>query len=123
MAGALAWVLLAVARAGIRLLDVPTTRAILRRVTPSSSLGTVRLAQIVISAARALPGATTCLPRALVLEALLCADGRAAELRIGLAPRAGAPKPEVHAWVELSGQAVAEDVSRYTTAPLFGARG
>jgi len=122
-AGFLCLVLLAAARLGVGRGGIPATRRILAQVTPSTTVNAKRLAQIVASASRALPGATTCLPRALVLEALLRAAGRAAELRIGLAPREGKPRPEAHAWVDLGGAAVAEDVSRYTPLPLFGARG
>jgi hypothetical protein len=116
-------VLLGLARLGVACAGLPRTRCLAARLSPRRSLEPERLAELVRVASRALPGVTRCLPRAIVLEALLLEAGHAAELRIGLAPLAGRERPDAHAWVELAGVAVAEDPSRYTALPLFGARG
>ena len=83
----------------------------------------LQVAQLVRVASQVLPGATPCLSRAIVLEALLVSAGHAAELRIGVTPLSGRARPNAHAWVELGGIALAEDPSRYTALPLFGTRG
>ncbi len=114
--------MLALARLGLRILGVPRTRRLVRRLAPGSLLPPVRVAELVRMACEALPGATLCLPRALVLEALLAEADHPAELRIGLAPDDGFGRRAAHAWVELRGVAVAEDPSRYTALPVFGAR-
>jgi hypothetical protein len=114
--------LLAVARLGIRSGSVPSIRRAVQRLAPKSAIVPERLAELINVAAQRLPGFTPCLPRAIVLEALLRSSGRAAELRVGVATlRAGLP-PEAHAWVELDGVAVAETVTGYTVLPLFGTR-
>ena len=87
----------------------------------ASRLSPARLAAIVRMASRLVPGRTTCLPRAIVLEALLARSGHAAELRIGVTPLGERAKPASHAWVELEGHALGEDTSRYTALPVFGA--
>ena len=115
--------LLATARLGLRYATVPATRRGLARVARSTGVPPRRLSEIVSAAAQVLPGASPCLPRALVLESLLTAAGAPAELRIGLSARNGNEPPQAHAWVDLAGTAVAEDVSRFTPLPIFGARG
>ena len=122
-AGIVSFGLLTVARLGVWFGGIPGTRQSLLRLAPRTDVDPARLAQIMASVSGVLPGPTSCLPRALVLEALLVASGRAAELRIGLAPRCGEPKPAAHAWVDLEGVPVAEDVSQYTPVPVFGTRG
>jgi hypothetical protein len=92
-------------------------------LSPRRNLEPQRLADLVRAASQVLPGVTRCVPRAVVLEALLREAGHPAELRIGVTPLGGRRRPEAHAWVELSGVAVAEDASPYTALPLFGARG
>lgn len=115
--------LLALARLGVRRASVSGTRRLAARLSPRSSLRPARLAELVRVASQVLPGRTACLPRAIVLEALLVGAGQAAELRVGIAPLMGRARPDAHAWVELGGLAVAEDASRYTALPLFGTRG
>jgi hypothetical protein len=116
-------VLLAAARLGLRYATVPATRRGLARVARSSGVPPLRLSEIVSAASQVLPGPSACLPRALVLESMLTAAGAPAELRIGLSARNGKAAPSAHAWVDLAGTAVAEDVSRFTPLPIFGARG
>jgi hypothetical protein len=115
--------LLTAARLGLRYATVPATRRCLARVARSSGVAPRRLSEIVSAASQVLPGASGCLPRALVLESLLTAAGAPAELRIGLSARNGNGPPSAHAWVDLAGTAIAEDVSRFTPVPIFGARG
>lgn len=57
-----------------------------------------------------------CLVTSLVLYRLLCADGYAADLVIGLPP--GATGHEAHAWVELDGRDVGPPPGRSGHAPL-----
>jgi hypothetical protein len=115
--------LLAVARLGIRSASVPSVRQTILRMAPKSAITPERLAELINVAAQRLPGFTPCLPRAIVLEALLRSSGRVAELRVGVATlKAGLP-PEAHAWVEVDGVPVAETVTGYTVLPLFGTRG
>jgi hypothetical protein len=51
-----------------------------------------------------------CLERALVLQALLRATGRAAELRIGVCREEREAGIRAHAWLEQGGRAFAEPV-------------
>jgi hypothetical protein len=60
----------------------------------------------VLAAARRVPG-TRCLPRALVLQALLREAGLAPDLRIGVTRDAGGGLT-AHAWVECEGRPVLE---------------
>ena len=113
--------MLAFVRLGLRVLGVPRTRRLVRRVSPGSPLEPVRVAELVRMACEALPGATLCLPRAIVLEALLVEADHPAELRIGIASGNETGRRAAHAWVEVRGVAVAEDPSRYTAVPVFGA--
>jgi hypothetical protein len=119
-----AWASLAlvVARLGARCSSVPVTRRALARLAPGSALPPARIAEVTAGVVQLLPGRTRCLPRAMALEALLQGAGHPAELRIGVAPRLGRPRLDAHAWVDLGGVAVAEDVSRYASLPLFGVR-
>jgi hypothetical protein len=116
-------VLLALARAGLRVASIPRTRSLVSRLSRRGTVEPRRLVDLVRMACAALPGSTLCLPRAIVLEGLLRGADHPAELRIGVAPRHGQAGPRAHAWVELGGVAVAEDPSRYTALPIFGARG
>ncbi len=115
--------LLGLARLGLSLLGVPRTRRLTGWLSPASALPAERLAELVGMAARALPGPTVCLARAIVLEALLARAGQPAELRVGVTRRGGHERPLAHAWVELAGRSVGEDPSDYTALPLFGTRG
>jgi hypothetical protein len=115
--------LLAVVRIAVAWARVPRVRRLAAWLAPRSAAEPLRLAELVASAGRMLPGDTRCLARAIGLEALLLKAGHAAELRIGLSARQGRDRPDAHAWVELGGRAVGEDASAYTPLPLFGARG
>lgn len=115
--------LLALARILLRLSSVPTTRRTLARLAPAVVPSATRLGELTTVAAQQLPGVTTCLPRAIVLEALLRASGRPAELKIGVAALPAAGRPDTHAWVELDGVSLDETASAYTALPLFGTRG
>lgn len=114
--------MLALARLGLSALGVPRTRRLVRHLSPGSHLEPARVAERVRMACEALPGSTLCLPRAIVLEALLAEAHHPAELRIGIASGSEPGTRAAHAWVELRGVAVAEDPSRYTALPVFGAR-
>lgn len=113
---------LALARFGVGLAGVARTRRVVGRRTFRRPVEPERGAELVRMASAALPGATLCLPRAIALEALLIEADHPAELRIGVAPDPNSGRLSAHAWVELRGVAVAEDVSRYTALPVFGAR-
>jgi hypothetical protein len=113
--------LLALARTLLRTAGVSRARRAVARLSVRPRLEPSRLAEIVRMASAVLPGVTSCLPRALVLEGLLRAADHPAELRIGVAPRNGRPSLPAHAWVEVGGVAVAEDPSAYTALPVFGA--
>ncbi|MBK5256271.1 MAG: lasso peptide biosynthesis B2 protein [Vicinamibacteria bacterium] len=115
--------MLLMVRLGLSLVDVSRLRRVAGHLAPRCDLTPQRLADLVRMSSQALPGLTLCVPRAVVLEALLIRAGHAAVLRIGLTPLAGRERPEAHAWVEIEGVAVAEDPSRYTTLPLFGTSG
>jgi len=115
--------LLVVARVGARVVGVPRTRRMVGSLSIRPSVEPARLADLVRMACVALPGETSCLPRAMVLEGLLRAANHPAELRIGVAPRKGQERLPAHAWVEVDGVAVAEDPSAYTPLPVFGTSG
>lgn len=115
--------LLALTRLLVGRASVPRMRRAAARLAPRSPAPPERLAQLVDAAAGALPGTTSCLARAIALEALLVRAGHAAELRIGVAPRQGRGRLEAHAWVELEGVALDPAASRYAALPLFGVRG
>ena len=63
-----------------------------------------RVGQLVTAAAYRIPG-TTCLPRALVTQVLLCRHGHGAELHIGV-NRDSQGRIQAHAWVETEGRVV-----------------
>ena len=113
--------LLVLARTGLKLAGVSRTRRAVASLSVRRGIEPARQAELVRFAAAVLPGVTSCLPRALVLEALLRAADHPAELRIGVAPRGGRAVLPAHAWVEVSGVAVAEDPAAYTALPVFGA--
>jgi len=77
-----------------------------RRRAARAPLSQERLAQLVATASRHHLVSSHCLQRALVLEALLGEHGQPAELRIGVRRSKGSL--EAHAWVEISGQPLAE---------------
>lgn len=85
---------------------------------PETSLSPQRLAQLVDAVARRHVRRMRCLPRSLVLQALLYHHGWRAELRIGV--RRQAASLQAHAWLEIEGEPIAEP--RETTslfAPLL----
>jgi hypothetical protein len=63
-----------------------------------------RIGYLVAAAANRIPG-TTCLPRALATQVLLCRNGHRAELHIGI-NRTGSERLQAHAWVETGGSVV-----------------
>ncbi|MBK8482337.1 MAG: lasso peptide biosynthesis B2 protein [Proteobacteria bacterium] len=97
-----------------------------RRAGPlaSASVGGDRVAAIVRAvdrAARALPGASSCLARALVAQRLLRRAGVAAELRIGVARDGSRAGLAAHAWVVDGERVLVGDQAqpeRYEPLPL-----
>jgi len=77
-----------------------------RRRAAKIPLSPERLAQLVATASHHHFIPIRCLQRALVLEFLLAEHGQPAELRIGVRKWKGSL--EAHAWVEISGQPLAE---------------
>ena len=73
------------------------------RVDPPVDPG--RIAWAVATAARRLPGRTTCLPAAMACQVLLARHGHRPSLRIGVA-RTGDRGLHAHAWVECDGTVV-----------------
>jgi hypothetical protein len=114
--------LLLFARLALAGASVAWTRGAAGWLARRSAMPSARVAALVAAAARALPGATGCLPRAIALEALLRRGGHAAELRVGVAPRRGRGRLAAHAWVEVDGVAVGGDPSPYVALPVFGTR-
>jgi len=72
-----------------------------------------RLGQLITAAANRIPG-TSCLPRALATQIVLCRHGHQAELHIGV-NRDNEGRFQAHAWVEHGGQVVigGSDVTDY----------
>jgi hypothetical protein len=91
-----------------------TARASGARRPPAHSAEKVRWAVLVAS--RWLPG-TRCLPRALVLEALLRQTGLSCDLRIGVAKDADGALV-AHAWVDHEGAPFLPDEDLSSYAPL-----
>ena len=116
----IALALLMMARLLLRFLTVPVVRRAVAWCAPAVAPVPPRLAELVTVAALQLPGVTTCLPRAIVLEGLLRASGRPAELRIGVASLPLVGRPDTHAWVELDGVSLDETAKGYTPLPVFG---
>ena len=112
-----AFVLLVLARLSLRLLSFQRVRSLFDRLSSRPRLRgcppeTIRWA--LLAAAHRLPG-TRCLPRALVLQALLREAGLDPDLRIGVTRDAGGGLT-AHAWVECEGRPVLEheDLDGYT---------
>lgn len=89
---------------------------------PASHVNAERITWAVDTASRYIPGARTCLPRALATTILLRRAGHPADLRIGLARGSGS-RTEAHAWVESEGRVVigAQERERYVL--ISGMRG
>ncbi len=100
-----AWVV-AVAAVAVRVAALGPARRLARLAAgPRGPVDPDRAARAVAAAGRRLPGAGTCLPQAVALEALV----EGAVLRIGAAPGRRA-----HAWVELGDRVVlGGDVSEF----------
>jgi hypothetical protein len=79
--------------------------------SPSAGAAPERLSWAVAAVANRLPS-TTCLPRALALNAMLRRAGFASELQIGVA-REVLDALRAHAWVTCQGQAFGRSVSAY----------
>jgi hypothetical protein len=106
-----AWICLLWVNALLRILPLPRIQERLRSIsarrrTAKIPLSPERLAQLVATASRHHPLPIRCLQRSLVLEFLLGEHGHPAELRIGVRRLTGSL--EAHAWVEISGQPLAE---------------
>jgi len=96
-------------------------RAALARVARPSRgalrLPVPRIIWAVTAATRRVPGANSCLVRALVARALLARHGHPAAVRLGVA-RQPAGALAAHAWVESDGRIVVGDVERPGFSPL-----
>jgi len=103
-----AWVYLLVTDLALRVLPVPRVGAVLRLLSGRSrrEISPDRLAHLVGIAGRHHLRPMTCLPRSLVLQALLHRQGIEADLRIGVRREAG--ELRAHAWVEQAGSPVGE---------------
>ena len=119
-----AWLLFLI-RLGLWLLPFATMRWFVARLTRSPAKATkhphVTEDQIVWAVARVshyIPGAKSCLPRALTAYVLLRREGHPSDLHIGVALDER-KKLQAHAWVESQGKVVIGDVdlSRYTPLP------
>lgn len=118
-------ILLGAIRLGLWLLPFRTFRRLLDRVTHAPHRpGTLDRRQAspeqvvwaVTTASRYLPGARTCLVRALAAQVLLARRGHPTRLRIGVA-KGEAGQLEAHAWVEKDGKVLiggTDDLARYT---------
>jgi hypothetical protein len=114
-----AFALLVLARCALRLVSFERVRSLFDKVSskprlPGCPPEAIRWA--VLAAAQRLPG-TRCLPRALVLQALLRDAGLNPALRIGVARDAGGGLM-AHAWVECEGRPVLEHEDMSTYSPL-----
>ena len=123
-----AWLLLAVVRLSLGPLGLDRCQRLLAALTPGRSreaeevAPASRLRHWVGVAAANHPGSQRCLPRALVLRAMLARRGHEAVLRIGVRrPDTGL---EAHAWVECGGRAVADpELERGGYSPLLPTAG
>lgn len=121
--------LLVAIRLGLWLLPFQTLRRLLAKVTQSplelraADQGFIdRVAWAVAVTSRYMPGAPSCLPRALMAQALLARRGYPACLRIGVA-RSKGRQLQAHAWVEIQGRMVIgglDDLLLYT--PLLAVK-
>ena len=104
---ALCWT--AIVRAGLSLTSFRSLVRGLRRFRPEgrarTSASLEELVWSVGAAARLIPGANTCLPKALVADLILARHGFDASLRIG-ATKSPEGALEAHAWVESDGRVV-----------------
>lgn len=101
-----------------RLIGTPT-----RGNTPLDERTVNRIVWAVMTASRAIPGAT-CLTQAIATQTMLARRGEAARVHIGVAKNADkAGKFEAHAWVEHTGQTIIggtpEELERYSRIAAF----
>ena len=120
--------LLGATRLALWLLPLRVVRRLLTRAARPSSAAPATQERIAwsISVARRVVPQATCLPQALVAEALLTRAGHPAELRIGVV-KTDQGRLVAHAWVASGGRIVVgelhEGLSGYTPLPpLPGAR-
>lgn len=117
--------MLVAVRLGLRLLPYVFLRRVVRAMTqrtPKKRSVQHRpdsIAWSVMTASQYVPGAATCLPRALAAHLLLAQSGHVAQFRIGVA-RCADGAIEAHAWVETDGKIVVgavDGVSRFVPLP------
>lgn len=116
-----AWCLLAAVRIGLAVLPYRWIHGLLRRLCRSSErrrrqrASAERLAWVVTTASRVLPGGKNCLLRALVVQCFLERRGYSTLLHFGVA-RTDDPDLRAHAWLECEGQIVMgdEELDRFT---------
>ncbi|SRR6266545_4203891 len=105
----------------LRVAPFRLVRAALARVARPSrgvtSLSVPRIVWAVTAVTRRVPGANSCLIRALVAQTLLARHGHPAALRLGVA-RVPAGTLAAHAWVESEGRIVLGGAERPGFAPL-----
>src|SRR5207248_4569283 len=110
--------MLAAASVGVRIGRLATVRRWLARLSVISARGSEIARQRIIwavdAASRRIPGAGTCLPRALAAQAMLARHGFPASFRIGVG-RTDDGTFVAHAWVESDGEVVigGGDLARY----------
>jgi len=113
--------LLGVAAAGLKVLGLKRTRAILARWVPggaaSSPLDAASVARLVKAAARHGPVRAKCLSAAVTLESLLRRHGMEGELRLGVRKHRG--RFEAHAWVEHRAVALMESPEVHSRYAAF----
>jgi hypothetical protein len=120
--------LLPMIHAGLHWLGLRRTQAVLHRCTPHASRRNAdpatlqwaqRSAQLAAIAGRHGAVTTTCLRQALAVEAVLRRRGLQPELKFGV-DRIGA-NPDMHAWVELDGCALAQPELRHAAFSAMAA--
>jgi hypothetical protein len=105
--------LLAAIVPALRLLPFGTLRGVLDRLSSRGEkspearrgLSPERVCWVVGVASRYVPGAASCLPRALATQVLLSRQGYPAHLRLGVSQGEGS-ELEAHAWVDSAGRTV-----------------
>lgn len=87
----------------------PISRRLLQSLV-SSGIEPLRLAELIHGAARESFWKANCLQRSLVLIWALRVQGRSSELCMGVRRDAGSTVPDFHAWVEMDGRVLNDDV-------------
>ena len=115
-----AFLLLGAVRIGLLSLRFDRLSRLLTRLghqrARESSLPADRIAWTVTTAARHLPGGSTCLSRALTAQVLLTRQGHPSRLRVGVA--GGGSILKAHAWLESSGRVILGGAGREAYVPL-----